>query len=128
MHESHSDAVQRLIICAQPGTYVRPHQHSQQWEMLILQDGCMDIVSFDEDGKVESRITLDRNAPIVHIAKSAWHTCIVREPGTVVIEVKPGPYVANEFAAWSPAEGQDVTAKFVAWAASVSIGEQWQRA
>ena len=68
LHAGPDDQVQRLIIAAQPGTYVRPHQHGSQWEMLVLQSGRMDIVTFDADATVLSRITLDRAAPIVQIS------------------------------------------------------------
>jgi hypothetical protein len=38
LHASPEDQVQRLLIAAQPSAYVQPpHQHSQQWEFLILQ-------------------------------------------------------------------------------------------
>src|SRR5438128_1873174 len=85
LHAGPVDSVQRLMISAQPGTYVRPHQHSRQWEMLILQHGRMDILSFDPNGHVQNRITLDRTAPIVQIPPSTWHTSIVCEPDTVVV-------------------------------------------
>ncbi|HYK12853.1 MAG TPA: WbuC family cupin fold metalloprotein [Burkholderiales bacterium] len=48
LHAGLDDQVQRLVIAAQPGTYVHPHQHRSQWEMLVLQSGCMDIVTFDQ--------------------------------------------------------------------------------
>src|SRR5678815_2045317 len=98
------DQVQRLVIAAQPGTYVRPHQHEAQWEMLALQNGCKDIVTFDADGTVLSRITLSRTSPIVQIPRLVWHTSVVREPDTIVLEIKPGPYAPNRFAEWAPEE------------------------
>jgi hypothetical protein len=36
-----------------------------------------------------------------------WHTFFALEPGTVIFEVKPGPYemaTDKEFALWAPAE------------------------
>jgi cupin fold WbuC family metalloprotein len=126
LHSGPDDLVQRLIISAQPGTYVRPHQHFQQWEMLMLQHGRMDIVTFDEKGDVQSRTTLDRTAPVVQIPRSTWHTSIVREPDTVVVEVKPGPYLPNEFAAWAPEEGNAKSEEFLYWITSANTGERWQ--
>jgi cupin fold WbuC family metalloprotein len=37
LHHGPADPVQRLMIVLQPNSYVRPHHHSQQWEMLVLQ-------------------------------------------------------------------------------------------
>ena len=104
LHAGPDDQVQRLVIAAQPGTYVRPHQHEAQWEMLALQNGCKDIVTFDADGTVLSRITLSRTSPIVQIPRLVWHTSVVREPDTIVLEIKPGPYAPNRFAEWAPEE------------------------
>src|SRR5271154_5514084 len=92
LHAGHDDQVQRLLIVMQPGTYVRPHHHSQQWEMLILLDGSGEVLKFSEDGKLLGRIEMSANAPAVQIPIGAWHGFVVRERDTAVMEVKPGPY------------------------------------
>ena len=45
LHSGHDDQVQRLLIVMQPGTYVRPHHHSLQWEMLILLKGGGELLA-----------------------------------------------------------------------------------
>ncbi|HEX5846586.1 MAG TPA: WbuC family cupin fold metalloprotein [Rhodoplanes sp.] len=125
LHEGPDDQVQRLLIAAQPGTYVRPHHHSRQWELLILQSGAADILILGQAGEVLSRSRLDRTSPMVQIPVSAWHTCVVHEPDTVIIEVKPGPYRPNEFADWAPEEGNERAAPFVHWATRAEIGQTW---
>jgi cupin fold WbuC family metalloprotein len=104
LHSGHDDQVQRLLIVMQPGTYVRPHHHSLQWEMLILLKGGGELLEFSEDGKLLSRIEMSADAPVAQIPVGAWHGFVVREPDTAVMEVKPGPYRPNEFADWAPAE------------------------
>ena len=126
LHAGPDDQVQRLIIAAQPGTYVRPHQHGAQWEMLALQNGRMDIVTFDADGTVLSRITLSRTSPIVQIPRLIWHTSVVREPDTIVLEIKPGPYAPNRFAGWAPEEGSERTGPFLRWVTSAETGQRWR--
>ena len=128
MHSGPDDQVQRMLIAAQPGTYGRPHRHSRQWEMLVLQRGRMDILTFKDDGEVLSRNTLDQTAPVVQIPVSEWHTCIVREPDTVVVEIKPGPYRANEFAQWAPEEGHERAAELLRRTAFAKLGQKWQPA
>src|SRR5246127_1899003 len=98
LHSGHDDQVQRLVIAMQPGTYVRPHHHSLQWEMLILLKGGGEVLRFSEDGKLLGRIGMNGGAPVVQIPIGAWHGFVVREPDTAVMEVKPGPYRPNEFA------------------------------
>ena len=126
LHAGPDDQVQRLVIAAQPGTYVRPHQHEAQWEMLALQNGCKDIVTFDADGTVLSRITLSRTSPIVQIPRLVWHTSVVREPDTIVVEIKPGPYAPNRFAEWAPEEGTERAGPFLRWVTSAETGRRWQ--
>ncbi len=126
LHAGPDDQVQRLIIAAQPDTYVRPHHHDAQWEMLALQNGCMDIVTFDADGTVVSRITLSRTSPIVQIPRLVWHTSVVREPDTIVVEIKPGPYAPNRFAGWAPEESSERTEPFLRWVTSAETGQRWR--
>jgi cupin fold WbuC family metalloprotein len=125
LHDGPHDQVQRLIIMLQPGSYVRPHHHSEQWEMLVLQQGCGDVLMFDEAGCLRDRIELSQRAPIVQIPVGLRHGFVVREPDTMVIEIKPGPYRSNEFAAWAPEEGDAKAARFVAWIAGAKLGTAW---
>ena len=126
LHAGPDDQVQRLIIAAQPDTYVRPHHHDAQWEMLALQNECKDIVTFDADGTVLSRITLSRTSPIVQIPRLVWHTSVVREPDTIVVEIKPGPYAPNRFAGWAPEESSAQTEPFLRWVTSAETGQRWR--
>lgn len=105
LHSGHDDQVQRLLIALQPGTYVRPHHHSDQWEMLVLLRGSGRLLSFNEDGRVLSWLEMNKASPIAQIPIGVWHGFVVLERDTVVMEIKPGPYRPNEFAEWAPAEG-----------------------
>ncbi len=126
MHAGPDDLVQRLIIAAQPGTYVRPHQHSQQWEMLVLQSGSVDVVTFDATGKILERKALNEASPVVQIPVSVWHSCVVRET-SVLIEIKPGSYRPNEFADWAPEERHAQVTEFLRWATLAKPQEGWER-
>jgi cupin fold WbuC family metalloprotein len=105
LHGGHHDQVQRLAIMLERGTYVRPHQHSEQWEMLALLRGRCDLLQFSPQGQLVSRIEMSAACPIVQIPIGAWHGLYVCEHGTMLLEVKPGPYRPNEFADWAPPEG-----------------------
>jgi cupin fold WbuC family metalloprotein len=105
LHAGHHDQVQRLMIVMQPETYVRPHYHPRQWEMLILLQGRGELLRFDADGGISDRLELSPAAPVVQIPAGARHGFVVLEPDTAVLEVKPGPYQATEFADWAPPEG-----------------------
>jgi cupin fold WbuC family metalloprotein len=117
--------VQRLMIVLQLQTYVRPHHHSQQWEMLVLQQGRGDVLMFDVHGALLDRIELSQRAPVVQIPVGLWHGFVVLEPDTTVMEVKPGPYRPNEFAAWAPEEGDAEAARLVEWLTHAKPGTAW---
>ena len=44
LHADHQDQVQRLLIALEPNSYVRPHLHSEQWEMIVLLRGQFDFL------------------------------------------------------------------------------------
>src|SRR3974390_3426898 len=94
LHAGHEDLVQRLLIAAQPGTYVRPHKHSEQWELLTVLRGELDLLLFRDDTVVQ-RCRMNSSSPVAQIEPAMWHTCVVNAPNTLLLEVKPGPYHPN---------------------------------
>jgi cupin fold WbuC family metalloprotein len=125
LHDGPHDPVQRLMIVLQTHAYVRPHHHSEQWEMLVLQQGRGDVLMFDAHGALLDRIELSQRAPVVQIPVGLWHGFVVLEPDTTVMEVKPGPYRPNEFAAWAPEEGDAKGGRFVEWVTHAKPGTAW---
>lgn len=102
--------VQRLLNFLQPGTYIQPHCHPlpHASESISLLSGKMDVLIFDEVGKVTSRVLLSPQNPFIDIEPGTWHGMVVREVDTVVLEFKQGPYDAitdKLFARWAPEEG-----------------------
>jgi len=127
LHAGHHDQVQRLLIALQPGTYVRPHQHSQQWEMLTFNRGTLDLIAFDEGGVLRERHRLTPASPVIQIPPGTWHGGIAVEPDTIVMEVKPGPYRPNEFADWAPEENVPDAVGLVRWLEEAVTGSAWRR-
>jgi cupin fold WbuC family metalloprotein len=125
LHDGPADPVQRLLIALQPNSYVRPHHHSRQWEMLILQQGRGALLIFDDNARLVDRIELSSSTPVVQIPIGTWHGFVVLKKNTVVIEIKPGPFLANEFAQWSPEEGDANGRTFVEWARNAALGAEW---
>jgi cupin fold WbuC family metalloprotein len=71
LHRGPADPVQRLMIALQPNSYVRPHRHSRQWEMLILQQGRGALLIFDDNARLVDRIELSPTSSVVQIPPSA---------------------------------------------------------
>jgi cupin fold WbuC family metalloprotein len=95
LHDGPADPVQRLMIVLQPNSYVRPHYHSRQWEMLVLQQGRGSLLIFDSSARLADRIELSPTAPVVQIPVGLWHGFVVLERNTAVLEVKPATAPTN---------------------------------
>jgi cupin fold WbuC family metalloprotein len=113
LHAGNDDQVQRMVIMLEPGTYLRPHQHTRQWEMLALLRGRCDLLKFSAQGELTGRIEMSAQSPVVQIPIGAWHGLYVRDNGTMLFEVKPGPYRPNEFADWAPPEGDPAVPQYL---------------
>ncbi len=58
LHADHQDQVQRLLIGLEPDSYVRPHIHSLQWEMIVLLRGRLDLLIFDDQAQLVQRLAM----------------------------------------------------------------------
>lgn len=96
LHESFESQVQRLLNALEPGTVVPIHRHTHTAETYILLRGRIDVMFYNDIGYEVERFHLN---PLegqygVQIPKGQWHTLEVLEEGTVIFEVKEGPYKA----------------------------------
>lgn len=111
-HDELSDTLQRLLNAMEPGTYLRPHKHENpdKREVFLLLRGKVAVIIYNNEGEIKEHITLDPKTGNygVEIPERTWHSIIVLESGSVVFEIKDGPYEPindKNFAPWSPAEG-----------------------
>ena len=116
VHQSYEDACQRLFNAIEPGSYIRPHRHASEPrdELLIAIRGSMALVTFDDYGAVKNMLRFGTEqygsdlAAGAEVACSTWHTVIALVPGSVLLEVKAGPFDPSQpkdLAPWAPAEG-----------------------
>jgi cupin fold WbuC family metalloprotein len=129
LHPALEDPVQRLCNAMEPGTYVRPHRHLEpgKWELFVVLSGAAAVLEFDDSGLVTQRTELRGGGPVlaVEIAEATWHTIVALEPGTVLFEVKRGPYLPlsdKDFAPWAPAEGEPQVPRFLHWLLQAAPG------
>lgn len=127
LHDHLDDPIQRLLNALEPRTYIRPHRHPDGvWELFTLLSGACSILVFDGQGVVTQRVDLTHDGTVVaEIPAGAWHGVVARQPGTVVIEIKPGPYVPGSFAAWAPEEGSGGTATCLDWLERAHVGDSF---
>lgn len=122
LHPELESPVQRLFNAMEPCTYVRPHRHARSngWELMLRISGAFAVILFNESGTImEKQIMDDHGGPIaLEIPAQTWHSVIALETGTVMFEVKEGPYSPVEdkdFAAWGPAENTPEAGLFLRW-------------
>ncbi len=118
-HNSNSDCIQRFLNVAEPDTYVRPHKHENpdKIEIFLILKGSVLVVEFNDNGKITDHIILDseKGNNGVEISPKTWHSFIVLKEGSVLYEIKEGPYIMETdkiFAEWAPEEGTEEAQKF----------------
>jgi cupin fold WbuC family metalloprotein len=111
-HPASSDPMHRMLHAMEPDTYVQPHKHEapDKREAFIILKGRVAAVEYTDEGKVCDWIILDPATGNygMEIAPRKWHNLIALESGTVVYEVKDGPWNQADdkfFASWAPKEG-----------------------
>lgn len=109
-HDQLDDPINRLLNAMEPGTYLRPHRHldPDKDEIFLLLKGKAALFVFDDAGEVQETLLLNPGAGVygAEIKAGVWHTLLVLESGTVVYEVKQGPFAPlgpDNLAPWSPA-------------------------
>lgn len=93
-HTSPDAKAQRLLNALEPGTVLPIHRHWHSAETYILLRGRIRVLYYNDKKEVTESILLN---PLegdfgVHIPVGQWHTLEVLESGSVLFEVKDGPY------------------------------------
>ena len=117
LHTSHADPCQRLLNAIELDSYIRPHRHAldPKVECLVAVRGKFALITFDDHGSPERVVRFgtelhgrDGQLDIgVEVPAATWHTVIALVPGSVLLEVKAGPFnphAAKEPAPWAPEE------------------------
>lgn len=128
-HDDLSAPVQRLAIAMEPGTYIRPHRHGGSWELLCPLAGAFDLLLFADDGALLARHRLGEGGlRLFEMPAGTWHSLLPCVAGSVLLEVKQGPYVKPspaDFAGWAPPEGDGAVAAMLAFLGRAEPGERF---
>lgn len=95
LRNSEKDLSQRMLNALEPGTVVPIHRHPRTSETIIILRGHAVEEFFDGTGRVvEETIDLKPGGECVaiNVPLGRWHTIHPLESGTVILEVKDGPY------------------------------------
>lgn len=94
LHDQLTSPSQRLLNALAVGTIVPIHRHTHTSETYILLRGKINIMFYDGNGNITEQFLLD---PLIghygiQIPKFQWHSLEVIQQGSVILEVKDGPY------------------------------------
>ena len=95
LRNSAADGSQRMLNAIEPGSPVPIHRHQKSSETVICLRGRLIEEFYDElERRCTEAIELSPNGPVValNIPVGQWHTVHALESGTVIMEVKDGPY------------------------------------
>jgi cupin fold WbuC family metalloprotein len=133
IHATAADRVQRFVVVAQADAYFRPHRHASKSELAVLLRGRVDVIVFDDHGRVTARHQIGEGTDSLayETPEGSWHTLVSGPGGCAFLEIKEGPYdaaTATEFAAWAPAEGDSAVPGFLAWLRRAGPGDRFSPA
>jgi|SanBayMetagenome_1026888.scaffolds.fasta_scaffold00198_5 cupin fold WbuC family metalloprotein len=112
-HSSSQETVHEMFIVHPQGAYVRPHKHLKKAESMLVIEGEVNYIIFDNCGNVEDIIDLgdyqSGKSFYQSIRTDLYHSLLIRSEWVVFLEVTKGPFEREDtvFAEWSP-EDSDI--------------------
>ena len=95
LRNSDADQSQRMLNAIEPGSPLLIHRHQKTSETIVCLRGKLVEEFYDElERTCTESIELSPNGPVValNIPAGQWHTVRALESGTVILEMKNGPY------------------------------------
>ena len=94
LHDSLESKAQRLFNAMEPGTILPVHRHPNTSETYLVVRGRLRVMFYNDNKEITEQHEVDPLKGVygVHIPKNQWHSLEVLESGTVIFEVKDGPY------------------------------------
>lgn len=110
VHKDENDKHQEMFIALAKGVYIRPHKHANKAESFAVLEGELDVVFFDESGKITNTVKMGDYASgevfYYRVAEPVYHSLIVRSDYVIYKESTVGPFdrAQTTYAPWAPEE------------------------
>lgn len=92
LRNSPNDLSQRMLNALEPGTVLPIHRHRKTSETVVCIRGHFEEYFFDEKGVLTETIDMVPGGIVLNIPMGQWHSLKSLESGTVLLEVKDGPF------------------------------------
>jgi len=99
LRNSDKDQSQRMLNAIEPGSVVPIHRHRYTSETVVCLRGRLVEEYYDDLERIcTEAIEISPNGQVValNIPAGQWHTLRAVESGSVIIEIKDGPYRLTE--------------------------------
>ncbi len=130
IHGRTDDSINRLLNAVEPGSYIRPHRHSDKLETLLAVAGSFELIFFDDEYRLLRRAFLGGSgATLIEYPANTWHSLIALQTGSIFFEVKAGPYEplrAEDYLPGWPAENSADVPRALSWLKQAQHGEQYE--
>lgn len=121
LHKDPKDSLHEMLIALHRSNYVRPHKHLGRSESFHLVEGEMDVIVFDDSGRICHYVPL--GVPLgeedsffsYRLSEARFHTVLVRSQWVIFYEVTSGPFDKGTtlFPDWAPAEESEASAVYL---------------
>lgn len=116
LHHDESNQVQEMLIAFCKDSLTMPHRHLGRTESFHMVEGRLELVFFDDGGRVNRRLRL--GAPgsglpsLYRLNAPDWHLVIPLDEMVVVHEIGCGPFIrdAELPPAWAPRDFEELRA------------------
>ena len=95
LRNSSEDQSQRMLNAIEPGSQLPIHRHQKTSETVVCLRGRLVWEFYDELERIcTERVELSPGGPVValNVPIGQWHTVRALESGSVILEMKNGPY------------------------------------
>jgi cupin fold WbuC family metalloprotein len=95
LRNSAEDGSQRMLNAIEPGSPLPIHRHQKTSETVVCLRGKLVWEYYDELERIcTEAIEVSPNGPVVaiNVPIGQWHTVRALESGSVILEMKEGPY------------------------------------
>ena len=95
LRNSPDDKSQRMLNAIEPGSPLPIHRHQKTSETVVCLRGRLVWEFYDDlERMCTETIELSPNGPVValNVPAGQWHTVKALESGSVILEMKDGPY------------------------------------
>lgn len=96
LHMDFEEKVQRLFIAMSKGSYVEPHYHElpHQWEMFVVLEGVVEVVFYNQKGRVIQKILVGENQDCRALELQPFdiHSVECISDKALLLEIKEGPF------------------------------------